>query len=225
MSNQKKLKILNKMGINVWLLPGSKLLKKIGSNKSTNTINNDNSLINMARIQENKVSSDQVINQNTPKKSHLSSGVNFNLNIIIFDDLMIIDDVSELKYVKSMYSNWFRSIFFALDYEQIDELNLDYDQFDWPINNNSVDCTLESAKDVFFSWIKRKKELNSINKILLMGETPANLTSQDSSLIGCNTSIKEFEDAQILMTFGTSQLWKNPSLKPDFWQHLKIFFS
>ena len=44
MRNQKKLKILNKMGINVWLLPGSKLLKKIGSNKSTNTIKNDNRL-------------------------------------------------------------------------------------------------------------------------------------------------------------------------------------
>ena len=54
-----------------------------------------------------------------------------------------------------MYSNWFRSIFFALGHK--DKLNLDYEQFDWPINNNSVDCTLESAKDVFFSWLKEKR--------------------------------------------------------------------
>ena len=45
--------------------------------------------------------------------------------------------------------------FFALGHK--DKLNLDYEQFDWPINNNSVDCTLESAKDIFFSWLKRKK--------------------------------------------------------------------
>ena len=223
MSNQKKIQILNKMGIDVWVPLDSQLLKKKSIENNIRSIDFE---IKQSDIEENKsllVEPAKEEDQNPPKKPLQVSGVNFNLNIMIIEDLMIIDDVSELKYVKSMYSNWFRSIFFALGHK--DKLNLDYEQFDWPINNNSVDCTLESAKDVFFSWLKRKKELNDVNKILLMGKASANIADQHSSMLGKKIFMKGFEHSQIFMTFGTTELWKNPSIKKDFWEHLKIFLS
>ena len=227
MNLPKKIKILNKMGIDIWVPSSSELFKKIGSNVKSNSIDPVNTSIKKISADSDKVSlaeSDDKKKSNISKKVHLSSDINFTLNMMIFDDLMIIDDVSELNFVKSMYLNWIRSIFFALDHKQKDELNFDYEQFDWPIKNNSIDCTLESAKDVFFSWIKRKKESNDIHQILLMGRATAIISGQPSGYIGQNITMQEFKKNKIFLTFGTTQLWKNPSLKRDFWEHLKIFF-
>ena len=98
------------MGIDVWVPSDSQLLKK----SIENNIRSIDFEIKQSDIEENKsllVEPAKEEDQNPPKKPIQVSGVNFNLNIMIIEDLMIIDDVSELKYVKSMYSNWFRSIF------------------------------------------------------------------------------------------------------------------
>ena len=149
---------------------------------------------------------------------------NFTLSATVWADVLIIDDITAMNFASSAYQHWLNAIFLSLGKKILADTGSGQDRFDWPLADSGVfDTSQQAAKEIFSAWLQRKLHDNNARWVLLMGKAAAAMHNGNADL-GVVTPLHEAQDdqnIQVLTTYGSGELWRQPLLKREFWQHIQ----
>jgi hypothetical protein len=160
----------------------------------------------------------------------------FTLASSVCGNLLLVDDISAMSFASSAYQNWINAILLSLgklpgDKPLMSTAASQLDRFEWPLADSGLfDSTEQAAKDIVSAWLLRKLQENQVSWVLLMGKasiaTLANTQDGDHDAnhgkqLGAIAALPGSSSVQALLTHGSAELWAQPLLKRDFWQHLQ----
>lgn len=160
----------------------------------------------------------------------------FTLASSVCGNLLLIDDISAMSFASSAYQNWINAILLSLgklpgDKPLMSTAASQLDRFEWPLPDSGLfDSTEQAAKDIVSAWLLRKLQENQVSWVLLMGKasiaTLANTQdgghdANHDKQLGAIAALPGSSSVQALLTHGSAELWAQPLLKRDFWQHLQ----
>jgi len=158
----------------------------------------------------------------------------FTLSATVCGDILIIDDISQMNFASSAYQHWLNAILLSLGQKPLPDTGSIQDRFDWPLPDSGLfDASQKAAKEIFSAWLQRKLQENNAHWVLLMGkaavamhvvessESDANKPPSTSSDLGLVAPLQDRQGVQVLPTYGSGELWRQPLLKREFWQHIQ----
>lgn len=157
----------------------------------------------------------------------------FTLASSVCGNLLLVDDISAMSFASSAYQNWINAILLSLgklpgDKPLMSTAASQLDRFEWPLADSGLfDSTEQAAKEIVSAWLLRKLQENEVSWVLLMGKasiaTLANTHDggHDAKQLGAIAALPGSSSVQALLTHGSAELWGQPILKRDFWQHLQ----
>ena len=158
----------------------------------------------------------------------------FTLSATVCGDILIIDDISQMNFASSAYQHWLNAILLSLGQKPLPDTGSIQDRFDWPLPDSSLfDASQKAAKEIFSAWLQRKLQENNAHWVLLMGkaavamhvvessESDASKPPSTSSDLGLVAPLQNRQGVQVLPTYGSGELWRQPLLKREFWQHIQ----
>jgi hypothetical protein len=137
----------------------------------------------------------------------------FTLATTVCGDLLLIDDITQMNFASSAYQHWLNAILLSLGKKALPEVGGVQDRFEWPL----------ADKDIFSAWLQRKLQENNIGWVLFMGKAAVAMQETENAF-GHVTSVVHKQGKQnikVLPTFGSGELWSQPLLKREFWQHIQ----
>ena len=148
----------------------------------------------------------------------------FTLTTTVCGDVLIIDDITAMNFASSAYQHWLNAILLSLGKKILSDTGSVQDRFDWPLPDSGLfDTSQQAAKEIFSAWLQRKLQENNIRWLLLMGKAAVAMHNEKADL-GCITSLHEGQGEQaiqVLPAYGSGELWDQPLLKREFWQHIQ----
>ena len=164
----------------------------------------------------------QTPSPNTPPSS-------FELVCSRYQDWLLVDDVTAMRFAGSAYQQWIVAILASLGIASDAGLALQQDRFEWPLADASqFDTGPAAATHAVQAWLSRRlADSGAGNKpainIVLMGEAAAqNLSVSDAIITPGERVVLGGEIGAGLVTHGSTKLWQQPLLKREFWQHLML---
>lgn len=161
----------------------------------------------------------------------------FTLAATVCGDILIIDDISQMNFASSAYQHWLNAILLSLGQKPLPDTGSAQDRFDWPLPGSGLfDASQQAAKDIFSAWLQRKLQENNAHWVLLMGKAAVAMHAVESSEsdtgdgnkqpsknsdLGLVAPLQDRQGVQVLPTFGSGELWRQPLLKREFWQHIQ----
>jgi len=160
----------------------------------------------------------------------------FTLATTVCGDILIIDDITQMNFASSAYQHWLNAILLSLGQKPLPDSGSIQDRFDWPLPDSGLfDASQKAAKEIFSAWLQRKLQENNAHWVLLMGKAAVAM-QLDASNEGIETSegdaskkndlghvvpLENRQGVQVLSTYGSGELWRQPLLKREFWQHIQ----
>jgi len=160
----------------------------------------------------------------------------FTLSATVCGDILIIDDITQMNFASSAYQHWLNAILLSLGQKPLPDTGSIQDRFDWPLPDSGLfDASQKAAKEIFSAWLQRKLQENNARWVLLMGKAAVSM-QLDASNEGIETSdgdaskkndlghvvpLENRQGVQVLSTYGSGELWRQPLLKREFWQHIQ----
>ena len=160
----------------------------------------------------------------------------FTLSATVCGDILIIDDITQMNFASSAYQHWLNAILLSLGQKPLPDTGSIQDRFDWPLPDSGLfDASQKAAKEIFSAWLQRKLQENNARWVLLMGKAAVAM-QLDASNEGIETSdgdaskkndlghvvpLENRQGVQVLSTYGSGELWRQPLLKREFWQHIQ----
>ena len=154
----------------------------------------------------------------------------FTLATTVCGDILIIDDITQMNFASSAYQHWLNAILLSLGQKLLPDTGSVQDRFDWPLPDSGlVDASLQAAKEIFSAWLQRKLQENNAHWVLLMGKAAVAMHVSDINEgnesskgdLGIIAPLKNRQSVQVLPTYGSGELWRQPLLKREFWQHIQ----
>ena len=157
----------------------------------------------------------------------------FNLSATVCGDILIIDDITQMNFASSAYQHWLNAILLSLGQKPLPETGSVQDRFDWPLPDSGLfDASQKAAKEIFSAWLQRKLQENNAHWVLLMGKAAVamqldeDIESSEGDVskkneLGHVVPLQNRQGVQVLSTYGSGELWRQPLLKREFWQHIQ----
>ena len=161
----------------------------------------------------------------------------FTLAATVCGDILIIDDITQMNFASSAYQHWLNAILLSLGQKPLPDTGSVQDRFDWPLPDSGLfDASQQAAKDIFSAWLQRKLQENNAHWVLLMGKAAVamhavensegdtshgNKQPSKNSDLGLVAPLQDRQGVQVLPTYGSGELWRQPLLKREFWQHIQ----
>ena len=154
----------------------------------------------------------------------------FTLATTVCGDILIIDDITQMNFASSAYQHWINAILLSLGQKPLPDTGSAQDRFDWPLPDSGlVDASPQAAKEIFSAWLQRKLQENNAHWVLLMGKAAVAMHVSDINEgnesskgdLGIIAPLKNRQSVQVLPTYGSGELWRQPLLKREFWQHIQ----
>jgi len=147
----------------------------------------------------------------------------FELFALVHQNVLIVDDISQLRYTASAYSQWLSAIFTALGLDSVLAPITANNRISWPLADYARQY---DPAETVRAWLKKKvstsQSANAAVCVLAMGEHTAHLLG----LQGGATSparLSEMNELPALLSAESAKLWQQSSAKRDFWQQLQAF--
>ncbi|MBT6579472.1 MAG: hypothetical protein HOO01_04295 [Cellvibrionales bacterium] len=157
----------------------------------------------------------------------------FTLSATVCGDILIIDDITQMNFASSAYQHWLNAILLSLGQKPLHETGSVQDRFDWPLPDSGLfDASQKAAKEIFSAWLQRKLQENNAHWVLLMGKAAVamqfdeGIESSEGDVskkneLGHVVPLQNRQGVQVLSTYGSGDLWRQPLLKREFWQHIQ----
>jgi hypothetical protein len=157
----------------------------------------------------------------------------FTLSATVCGDILIIDDITQMNFASSAYQHWLNAILLSLGQKPLPDTGSVQDRFDWPLPDSSLfDASQKAAKEIFSAWLQRKLQENNAHWVLLMGKAAVamqldeDIESSEGDVskkndLGHVVPLQNRQGVQVLSTYGSGDLWRQPLLKREFWQHIQ----
>ncbi|MDG1293236.1 MAG: hypothetical protein P8O99_03910, partial [Pseudomonadales bacterium] len=157
----------------------------------------------------------------------------FTLATTVCGDILIIDDITQMNFASSAYQHWLNAILLSLGQKPLPDTGSVQDRFDWPLPDSGlVDASLQAAKEIFSAWLQRKLQENNAHWVLLMGKAAVAMHVSDindgnegsesnKGGLGIVAPLNNSQSVRVLPTYGSGELWRQPLLKREFWQHIQ----
>jgi hypothetical protein len=160
----------------------------------------------------------------------------FTLSATVCGDILIIDDITQMNFASSAYQHWLNAILLSLGQKPLPDTGSIQDRFDWPLPDSGLfDASQKAAKEIFSAWLQRKLQENNAHWVLLMGKAAVamQLDASNESIetsesdaskkndLGHVAPLENRQGVQVLPTYGSGELWRQPLLKREFWQHIQ----
>ena len=157
----------------------------------------------------------------------------FTLSATVCGDILIIDDITQMNFASSAYQHWLNAILLSLGQKPLPETRSVQDRFDWPLPDSGLfDASQKAAKEIFSAWLQRKLQENNAHWVLLMGKAAVamqfdeGIESSEGDVskkneLGHVVPLQNRQGVQVLSTYGSGDLWRQPLLKREFWQHIQ----
>jgi len=146
----------------------------------------------------------------------------FELFALLHHNVLIVDDISQLRYTASAYNQWLSAIFTALGLDSALAPITANNRISWPLANYAKQY---DPAETVRAWLKKKiSTLPSANAdifVLAMGERTAHLLG----LQGGATSpaqLSEMNQLPALRSAESAKLWQQSTAKRDFWRQLQV---
>jgi len=163
--------------------------------------------------------------ETTANISHSGKSLDsFTLATTVCGDLLLIDDITQMNFASSAYQHWLNAILLSLGKKALPEVGGVQDRFEWPLaDSNLFDTSQNAAKDIFSAWLQRKLQENNIGWVLFMGKAAVAMQETENAfgLVNSVTDKQGKQNIKVLPTFGSGELWSQPLLKREFWQHIQ----
>jgi hypothetical protein len=157
----------------------------------------------------------------------------FTLSATVCGDILIIDDITQMNFASSAYQHWLNAILLSLGQKPLPDTGSVQDRFDWPLPDSGLfDASQKAAKEIFSAWLQRKLQENNAHWVLLMGKAAVamqldeDIESSEGDVskkndLGHVVPLQNRQGVQVLSTYGSGDLWRQPLLKREFWQHIQ----
>ena len=157
----------------------------------------------------------------------------FTLSATVCGDILIIDDITQMNFASSAYQHWLNAILLSLGQKSLPDTGSVQDRFDWPLPDSGLfDASQKAAKEIFSAWLQRKLQENNAHWVLLMGKAAVamqfdeGIESSEGDVskkneLGHVVPLQNRQGVQVLSTYGSGELWRQPLLKRKFWQHIQ----
>ncbi len=164
----------------------------------------------------------------TPAPVSTSPSATFELVCNIYDDWLLVDDVTAMRFAGSAYQQWIAAILSALGVVVPTDLALRQERFKWPVADaGQFDTSLDAASQAVQAWLLRRladggQGPQPSMQILLMGDAAVHNLAVDGSTApapGARVALGNGLGTG-LVTHGSTRLWQQPLLKREFWHHL-----
>jgi hypothetical protein len=147
----------------------------------------------------------------------------FQLFAAVHQGVLIVDDISHLRFTASAYSQWLNALFTAMGCSTPLASLSASNRISWPLAEYASQY---DPADMVSAWLKKKlvaqKQVQAASCALVMGEQTARFLTVETKLDAITSLVKPLGGLPALLSLDSAQLWQQPGAKSNLWRQLQM---